>query len=322
MREVEIPIGRDQMAKVAVAQVSVSEPLGSVVWYSVSEQVIPHEKLEQMLAAEGVPQEFWPKRTRPSSAFKRAVRDVQSENHVSMKGREYYVDYEYVEDPVTKQSQKISDTMVIVRRTLDSAKDAMPVVASARFDKARNSVEFRQRQAFEPRDNGIEPYIMHWFDVYSKSFAADDVRGMISDALYRSFRMPLRESGGIFFVPKPNMGPIEAVARVVEKLPGSEMMALPVIDRESERATLLKRYEKATLERLDEVFGQVKEIIDRKEQVVPSVFDRFVEELKYLAEQKTEYEQLLSVTMGKVQIQMDALHTYVTLMAPLVKKKD
>lgn len=300
-------------AKVAVAQHSETEPLGDVVWSSVREQNIPYDEFDRLCDQEQVPMDLRPEHTRPSAAFKRAVRDVGS--------REYLVDYETIQD-ANGAKKRNPHRMLIVRRVHDQATDALPVVATAEFDPKSLYIYVTGATSTPmPEWRVLEDRIEAAYHMYRDSFAADDIREMIAAAEKKAWAMRLRESGGIYFVPRDHRAPVEAVARVVDKLPGCEMTALPVIDRESERATLLKRYEKATLERLGEVMLQVKALVDKKEEIVPSVFARFMDELAYLKEQKGKYEELLSATMGKVDVEWQAVQQYALQLSNLVKQK-
>lgn len=294
-------------SKVAVEQAREAETLGSVIWYSVQEQTIPFEDYEKLLAAEGVPKEYWPTRTRTVDAFKAAVHDLHS--------RDYFVDYETLVDPATMRAKKDSKTMLVVRRVHDPAIDALPVTMKVRFDEKTDTMWFTGGTA------DLAARVGTAYDTYRTSYRAEDIRATIHDAIRASRAIVLKRSGGVYFVPKKNVGPVEALARAVEQLPGTEMIALPVIDRESERKTVLKRYEAATSHRIEEMMLLVQDIVAKGEPVIPSTLTRFLDELNYLREQKGEYESLLNTTMSKVDIEMQVLESGIGKMSALVRSK-
>ena len=297
----ELAIGE---TKVAVAQESPWGFLGRLLWYSVRKQRIRHEDPERLLEQEGVPRDAWPARTRPVDAFKAAVREVQS--------RDYFVDYDTVYQP---DGSKKTDRrrMLVVSRVHDQVADALPVTMKASFDEAHGHISF---------DGGtpdLQARVEQAYDENVTSYRDEDIRKMVTDAIHRAFATSVKQSGGVYFVPEVYTSTVEAVARVVDQLPGCEMVAVPVIDREPERKTLIRQYEKATVERIGEIMVQVKETLDKGDEIVPSVFSRFHEELTYLREQKAKYEGFLSVAMDKVAVEMQALDAYMGRLAGLIK---
>lgn len=286
--------------KVAVAHVSEIGFLGDIVWYSCSEQTVPQDQLEALLAKEGVPKEAWPRRTRPIDAYKAAVRSVQS--------KDYLVEYETVIDPTTGKKRTNTKRMLVVRRELDLARDALPVGMSVMYDEVGRSLAFVPHPGLDPQDNRrLTDEIGAAYELYLKTYSADDIRRMISDAIRRAYAVVLKRSGGVYFVPQKYVHELEAISKVVENLPDAEMVATPVVDREPERKTVIKRYEKATTERIRELMEQVDELVRSGEPLVPSDYGRFLEELEYLKEQKGKYEELLNETMSRVDVEMDVL---------------
>ena len=73
--------------KVAVAQVSEIGFLGDIVWYSCSEQTVPQDQQEALLAKEGVPKEAWPRRTRPTGPLVEILRMIRPSTRRSASGR-------------------------------------------------------------------------------------------------------------------------------------------------------------------------------------------------------------------------------------------
>ena len=311
--ELTVPVGEEQVKVVAAESAT---PLGRLTWYGCAEQTIPFADLEDKLRAASVPEELWPRHTSPSDAFRRAVRDVQ--------GSDYLVDNESTVDAAGKR-KKDSKAMLVVERVHDQAKDALPVAVKVRYLETKGgapSLWFDPSQGFDPAKAAeLETRIRRDWNVYRDSFTADDVRAMIVRALHAAYAVMVKKAGGVYFVPERYSPGVNAVAKVVESLPGAEMVAVTVVDAEPERKTVLKRYEKATLERIEELMLQVHDIVTKAEPIVPSVLARVVEELEYLREQKGKYEEFLAVTMGKVDVEMQILQSETAKLAPLVKSK-
>ena len=291
--------------KVAVAEESPFGVLGRLVWYSVRKQRIPQEDFESLCDKEGVPPEYRPRRTRPIDAFKNAVR--------SLAGGDYIVEPDLVYDSVT--GLKTDQRAMIVATTIpDRASNSLPVVLKAVFDPKTLAV------TYDGSAQHLVPRIDDEYSLNRESYRDEDVRKMVVEAIRGAYAFNLKQTGGVYFIPDDHAAGVESVARVIDQLPGCEMVSVPVIDREPERKTVIKQYEKATLERLGELMAMVKETIDKGEGIVPSVYRRFHDEAGYIAEQKAKYEDFLSVAMEKVSIEAIALGQYLGRLAGMVRE--
>ena len=291
--------------KVAVAQESPFGFLGRLVWYSVRKQRIPQEDFESLCDKEGVPPDYRPRRTRAIDAFKNAVR--------SLSGSDYIVEPDLVYDPTTglKTGQK---AMIVATTVPDRASNSLPVVLKAIFDPKTLNV------AYEGTAQHLVPRIDDEYSLNRESYRDEDVRKMVVEAIHGAYAFNLKQTGGVYFIPEDHAASVESVARVIDQLAGCEMVSVPVIDGEPERRTVIKQYEKATLERLGELMAMVKETIDKGEEIVPSVYKRFHDEAEYIAEQKAKYEDFLSVAMEKVSIEATILGQYLGRLAGMVRE--
>lgn len=291
--------------KVAVAQESPFGFLGRLVWYSVRKQRIPQEDFEALCDKEGVPPEFRPRRTRPIDAFKNAVR--------SLDGSDYIVEPDIVYDPATglKTDQK---AMIVATTKPDRVSNALPVVLKATFDPVHTTI------AYEGSATHLSPRVNQEFDENLASYRDEDVRKMVVESIHGAYAFNLKQTGGVYFIPEDHFPTVEPVARVIDQLPGCEMVSVPVIDREPERKTVIRQYEKATLERLGELMEMVKATIDKGEEIIPSVYKRFREEAEYITEQREKYEDFLNISMEKVSVEAQALGAYLVRLGTMIRE--
>lgn len=291
--------------KVAVSQEKPEAFLGRLVWYSVRNMRIPHEELEKLLDETGVPDAYRPRRTRPCDAFRTAVRSAQ--------GSEYLVESETTLD-ASGYRKVDSKKMLVVSRVHEQASDSLPVVLTATFMPESSSIDF----SGAPLE--LIRYIEAEYDVNRTTYNDQDIRGMAVDAIHGAYAVNVKQTGGVYFIPELYAQGVESLAKVIGLLPGCDMVSVPVIDREPERKTLLKQYEKATLERLGELMTMVRETVAKGEEIVPSIYKRFREEVAYLVEQKSKYEELLNTAMGKVDVEMHVLQSDLAKLATLIRE--
>ncbi len=303
----ELSIGDTRIAVAASAE---TEPLGRIVWYSISERPIPFDAFESLLDSAGISEEVRPQRTRPSDAFKAAVRDVEN--------KDYTVEYDTTVDA---NGAKKTDpkTMLVVNRVHNTAIDALPVLMKVHYDP-NVGLWFESSVSCDPGlASLLEREIRERYGVYRNSYKAEDIRTMLADAMKKAYAVMVKRHGGVYFVPRGASDVIDRLAEVVDNLPGCQMVSIPVIDREPERKTLLKRYEQATLERLEALMLQVREMIQKGERIVPSQYARFFEEASYIAGQRGKYESLLKSFMSRVDVEAQALQGYIGQLGALVE---
>jgi len=291
--------------KVAVAQDTPFDVLGRITWYSVRKMRILHEDLDRILEKEGVPPNLRPRKTRDVDAFKSAVRSVE--------GKDYIVENETSVDPTTVRLKVDPRSMLVVSRVHDHVSDSLPVRVKATFTESKTI-------DFFGGDLAVHQRIENEYADLRVTYRDEDIRTMASRAIHAAYAVNVKQTGGVYFIPETFAPSVESVARVIDQLPGCEMVSLPVIDREPERKTVLKQYEKATLERIGELMNMVKETVDKGEPIVPSIYARFADEVSYLTEQRTKYEAFLNTAIGKVEIEMEVLNSNLGKLASMIKE--
>jgi len=310
MQEVEID-GR----RIEVSAGSEQSLLGRIVWYSVSSEPVRFEDLENALRQAAVPEILFPKRTRPVDAFKDAVRTIAR--------KDYIVEYD-----TTPDGKKDFTTMVIASKEVDTIRDALPVQMRVVFVAGTNTIL--------PVANGhpgIGPMldlfdrIQRRFDILKESYTDRDIRTLLSTTLKSCYAIMLKRHGGIYFVPESySMVPERlsyAIKLLNETVGGDryEMVAVPVINRETERETLIYKYEKDTRQRIDDLLVRATARVESGEPIYPSHFKQMLEEVQYLEKQRGYYEELLESDMSKVEIEFDVLKSKMRDLSELVKEK-
>jgi hypothetical protein len=310
MQEVEIDGRRIEVS----ADSERSRLLGRIVWYSVSSEPVRFEDLENALRQAAVPEVLFPKRTRPVDAFKDAVRTIAR--------RDYVVEYD-----TTPDGKKDFTTMVIASKEVDTIRDALPVQMRVVFDAGTNTIL--------PVANGpglgpildLFDRIQRRFDTLKQSYTDRDIRTLLSTTLKSCYAIMLKRHGGIYFVPESYAAIPERLSYAIKLLNETvggdryEMVAVPVINRETERETLVYKYERETRQRIDDLLVRVSARVESGEPIYPSHFKQMLEEVQYLEKQRGHYEELLESDMSKVEIEFDVLKSKMRDLSELVKEK-
>lgn len=183
--------------------------LGSVFWWALSSNRISHADLEAVARRHGLDDRFLPSSITPTGAFRRAWRHAAREVPEG----------------------------TLLRPIVESSKEIVIGLVDERPDEEHRDLEYRVRCRI-------------WFDNVGASLGADAenhvtkrvsdlfehhlghttrcIRSMMSRFLSES-GVPLRSSGGVYFVAKRFEADLEALCSVVEEIGQNQPYRLPIL---------------------------------------------------------------------------------------------
>jgi hypothetical protein len=180
--------------------------LGTLLWWSLSNNRIAHDALAELADRHGLPQEFVPSPVKPSGAFRRACRHTASG---------------LIQGLLLRRIAESKDELVmgVVHEESDSStRDlAYEVVSRVTFDKAGGSISV-------DREHSVAGQIRRLYQLHL-DHSTEDVRGMLTSFLAEA-GIALRESGGVYFVPHRFEGTLDALCKVVEDAGGNTCFRL------------------------------------------------------------------------------------------------
>ena len=201
-----------------------SKPIGYLTWYTITNVEKTRDELEAHLSVRNF-QEFMPRMISPSDAFRRATAECQRKN---VKAASRDVNYNYL------MREVYSDNTEIVRHIVIEENDKKvkslsydPDTAILRYDKKADRIDFQARtmMAEELCNEAVKLFHKH-----RVTYNERHIRDVIAEILGNMAPVPVRPSGGVYFVPERYNERLQPFICLVNDLGGSEAFKVPLIN--------------------------------------------------------------------------------------------
>lgn len=200
------------------------KPLGYLTWYTVSEIEITRDDLEDKLRNSGF-ESYMPRPISPSDAFRRATSECQRKNVETSQTGLYF---NYLIREVYSDTKEIIRHLVIEARDKKSKKLYYePDTAIIRYDKKGDRVDY---QAFSQMADNLVQEALTLFNKHRITYTPRHIRDIVSTILSSMAPVPVRPSGGVYFVPQKYEDTLGSFVALVGQLGGSEAFRVPLID--------------------------------------------------------------------------------------------
>ena len=213
--------------------------LGSLLWWSLNGNRIEHDALERLAITHQLPERFVPRAIKPTQAFRRAWRHTASRLADGQMLR-----------PIAESSDEV--VIGLVREVVDEATQDLDydLLVRVTFDKAAAAImSDRESIVVESIRSMYRHHLAH---------TTTDIRSMMT-AFLGEAGVPLRESGGVYFVPASHERTLDALCSVVEAAGNNATHRLPIVDTPAGKATLRSVAQRT----LDDELRQLQEQLDR-----------------------------------------------------------
>jgi len=273
-------------SKVAVEEARVAsltnpdDLIGTLVWWSINEVLISREEFKARVEALNLKADRFLINSRPRSAFRRALEAAESLNLI----------------------RKIADTpesivFGIVQENADQKKlelnyETQDVVI---FSKADQTLTFKMAKADADR-------IREEFEKYRNSFTSHEIRTMIHAELRRSGAFPVRDKGGIYFVPTNQMEVVDQLTSLVQGLNGSYIFVMGVRNQDKEKEGMQRSWEQALAQEIKTLKSEVDATLDEGTRVREGTLTTRMASINDL---KTKIEVYNKLFGGSAEVQED-----------------
>lgn len=279
--------------------------IGFLTWYSVRDQLIQRDELKNKLLNAGFGEEWLPNGIRPSDAFRRATKEIETKRKSEMAGlfenylvREVFSDHKMVQrnivcEVVDQKGKRLTYDGQAAILTLDKKNNQMEIVANAGFSKT------------------LAEEAQKLFELYRDHYSDQHIRFLIANMLKSMAPTPVRPSGGVYMIPVRYAETLERFCRFVNSLE-AEAFKIPLVNTYDNRQMMVKKLS----DHFSEIIrscnaclqgqlkkGQVKEIINEAKRVISDFKDYrdvITNDIDFLEEQ-------IHVIRQKVSLMIDAI---------------
>lgn len=279
--------------------------LGDIFWYSVPKDIATGTtEFEEMATRHGIVQDWWPSHVTPISAFKRAVKEVKDRQGVA---KVLDADGNVLESVVIVDAPRQPRYKHIVLQVREGhEKPKHPVLGAVEFtDDDRFASECKTALSTEiARFETMVETIDERRKYHEGHYLDTDIRGLISDARKDLAAVPVRESGGIYFVPICNRPELEALSGFLKEI-GCKPSVLPVSEMTYESEDLA-HYAMTNIQYETSVL--LKSVTQaRKSKPTARGAHTIIEGIKRIEKLQKTYQDLLETDLEASSIQVKAL---------------
>lgn len=273
------------------------EHLGDVVWWMLSGADVPRSVLESNWLAHGLDKEFLPEEQTPEKALRLAVKEAGN-----------------------------GLDRTLIRKTLDGASALIYAVVSEKTD-AKGNAEYTQdalimldKKSTPPvlstdtPSNDVAAKVMKEYARYVNTHTSRDVMTMITKALKAWSSVTLRETGGIYFVPRTQSDNLRKLQGAIERMGSSLVFILPVHATEDSKRSLGIAAQGSIESELAELRTEIDSFLADPDGVRPSTLTRRLEAFNELRSRAGLYQSILSVTVEDLAGQLKSMEDSVQTM--------
>lgn len=215
------------LRNLVAVQAEPQEYLGYLAWYTVAECQIRREALAEALRAAGLEETWLPPEIRPADAFRRATREIERKNVPDPARPGVFYNFlvrEVASEPHEVQRNLVRETVDARGRRLAYEPEEGVLVLDRRQSRitARAATEEARRLCREAVD---------LYEIHRTHHDARAVRRMVQAILSGMAPVPVRPSGGVYFVPAKYGDDLSRLMVFLKGLGGrSEGFSVPVVD--------------------------------------------------------------------------------------------
>lgn len=305
--------------------------LGELVWYSVSDAVrlTPDKLIAAIEAAKLDPKRLLPRAPTAPSALSRAAEAAE------VKGRRLTTD---------RSGAPVSDELYanvlfrsaargvkqVVVEIVDAANARLfyqpvttlsPSLTSGRPDGTIHVDRIKDEDApvGDILDAAVDAIsnLKSYYDFEKDRHDGEAARRVLGRVLWDAKAVPLRNSGGMYFVPRGHTGEAAKILSFVEEVrvkaesapartPRASMaMKVPLVDREEYRAVLADSVEFFVQKEARSLIQEMSSLLKAKKNVSARRGRGFVERVRALRENVAEYEELLQMQATEARANLD-----------------
>lgn len=206
--------------------------IGYLTWYSIAEGNYEREDLRKNIINAGLDERYMPKKIRGSDAFRRATKAIERFKIQIAEG----VFENYLIRNVSSSQERTQRNLVReIRDTKGNTLNYDSAVAELVYDRKQEQFIVQK----SPLDGGIAEELIEeaqkLYGEYLTHHNANVIRSSILSALKDMAPVPVRPSGGVYFIPAKHEEKLSAMIRFLNSLGRSEGVMIPLIDIKDNR---------------------------------------------------------------------------------------
>jgi hypothetical protein len=301
---------------VAVSE-EIDQVLGHLVFYSLPEGYLDHEGLSAAWVGQQLPAELLPREPSFEGVFQRACRSVETRraaHRVEVKVSEVARSEEeivfQVNFLVRLPGRRIVEHPKALRLTL---KRKTRIIAAVGLGDDAPLLDSDGSEVALPDSGEIVRRVRAHYRDHQGQIHTDTLRRMVREALRKAHAQPVRESGGVWFVPRRHRSVVTGIGEVFSQVAGkgAEWHRIPLANDVAQRA-MVRRHLVSNCEKV--VARQIalaRQALSSREGMEETRLAQIMAEQRRVRQIASEYRALLEDELLEVDAQMEILSAQV-----------
>lgn len=283
---------REILSTVAAVKNTAGETpiLGYLTWYSVGEAPYYRTELRKKLLLNGIEERFLPKEIRPSDAFRRATKAIQTKRFREVESNKEYKNY--IIRTVVSKGERLQKNIVIETVNQEGEMlDYNSEGAKLYFDKKNNQFNY---VSYDQHAEDLAEEALKLFELFSKAHNGATVRGSVVNYMNTLSPTPVRPSGGVYFIPVKYEEKLRKLVNYVSSLEKGESHMIPLINDDENKQMIRNKVK----DHLDKIISQCRAAIaDDEGKFQKGQITTLIDEARRTVAQFKDYKELLADTI-------------------------
>ncbi|GGI98201.1 DUF6744 family protein [Paenibacillus hunanensis] len=264
----------------AVGGQAPTDIIGHLTWAGVGAMLITRDELKQKLIDSGLGEGWMPKPIRLPDAFRRAT-SAKFRQELPDGKIENYMFREVTSNKQTVQRNLVCETVDTKGRRLDYDGAAGIVI----LDKNTDTIDTSHTS---PIASQMVQNAVLRFDICKNHYESTTLRTVMTNVLKSMSPTPVRQSGGVYFVPKQFDLELQAYIEFIRSLEKGESEKIPVINTNDMRGMITRKL----LEHLKGTLYACKAGVDN--QLRKAELKTLLDDAKRIVEDYKQYESIVT----------------------------
>jgi Family of unknown function (DUF6744) len=288
--------------------------LGYIAWYTVTQPIVTHEQLEEMVADLPLSQTILPKAPRMGDAFKRACRYSERKKVPIPGSADTFANF--LIRNVTQDADEVERHLVLEIVDEEGKRLEYHVVAQMTFNRTKSNLYVRQLQVDDNLLTLTKETLKMFtdnFDKATKYLDAQVLRLMVRQQLELMSATSVRAQGSVYFIPVASKEQTEGLETLCQRLGnGSAFHSLPLIDTTKQREMVKSAFEKDVHDQAAQLIAELTSKRRNGTALTAKAWEKYQGKFKKLKASAGDYATIVDDELDKVKIEIESLNKNLT----------
>lgn len=286
--------------------------IGYLSWYSVGEDSYNREALRKAMLVNSIEEKYLPNPIKGYDAFRRATKAVETKKDQAQSDESTNEYRNYIVRDVVNRAKRLQRNIVI--ETVNQKGEQLayePEGAKLFFDKTQQNLE--EAFSYEANDElalELAEEAKKLFNQFLTHHNGQAVRASVVSYLNELSPVPVRPSGGVYFIPINHAERLRRLVNFVSSLERGESHMIPLVSND-ENKNMIKDKVKHHLEK---IILQCKAAIHSEKELKSWEVRDLVDEARRTVKQFKDYEKILNDTAADLETSVQLISRSIVLL--------